>query len=102
MSFTTNPRAVRNRGRLRFVAWTATLLVVWLVILPSIGRLTSVREHVARLEAARIDPSAMYYTELEMMNDVRESVHDFHRRHPSGLWSGRMSHESPNLSETGP
>ncbi|MFO0906004.1 MAG: hypothetical protein U0939_23555 [Pirellulales bacterium] len=96
------PQRMRSRARVRFVASVAALSFIWLVVLPSIGRLTAVREHVARLEAARIDPSAMYYTELEMMNDVRDSVHDFHRRHPSGLWSGRMSDEPPIPREPGP
>ena len=75
----------------RFLASIFVMLVVWLVVLPAIGRLTVVRDHVARLEAARIDPSAMYYTELEIMNDVRDEVHDFHRRHPAALWSGHMT-----------
>lgn len=63
----------------------------WLVVFPTIARLGPIRRHIDRLEAARIDPSAMYYTELEMIEDVHQSLADFHRDHPLALWSGELN-----------
>ncbi|MFO0819350.1 MAG: hypothetical protein U1A77_15495 [Pirellulales bacterium] len=80
-----------NKG-IRSLALISLLVGVgWLVVFPAVARLGPIRRHIERLEAARIDPSAMYYTELEMIGDVRQSLADFHREHPQALWSGEMS-----------
>jgi hypothetical protein len=77
---------------LRSLALISLLVVVgWLVVFPAVTRLGPIRRHIDRLEAARIDPSAMYYTELEMIGDVQQSLANFHREHPHALWSGEMS-----------
>lgn len=41
--------------------------VVWGVVLPAVLRCGPVARHVARMEAAGVNPAAMYYTELERL-----------------------------------
>jgi len=45
----------------------ATLLLVgsWTVVLPWVGGLPGIREHIRSMRQQRIHPDAMFYTELE-------------------------------------
>ncbi|MFM8985582.1 MAG: hypothetical protein ACKONH_05920 [Planctomycetia bacterium] len=45
----------------------AMLGVVWGMVLPAVLRCGPVARHVARMEAAGVNPAAMYYTELERL-----------------------------------
>lgn len=91
-----------SRARLKLAAALFGVAAVWLVALPTAGRLSVVRRHIERLEAARIDPSAMYYTELEMIGDVRDQMNEFRARHPDALWSGRGDETAPAKSLAAP
>ncbi len=51
----------------KFLAAATALLLVWTILLPWIGRHPSMREMIDRNESLGIDPSAMFYTELENM-----------------------------------
>lgn len=48
----------------------ALLSVIWLVILPAYSRQPQMRQHLDWLDDQGIDPSAMYYTELEVMEEI--------------------------------
>lgn len=50
-----------------FLLGSALLLLVWCVILPWIARLPVVADWIAGNRERGINPSAMYYTELEGM-----------------------------------
>lgn len=50
-------------GRLAAIALGA--LIVWLGILPSLGRQAAIRAAIDRCQAEGINPSALYYTEHE-------------------------------------
>jgi uncharacterized membrane protein len=39
--------------------------LVWLVVLPRIARIAAVQERIERNERLGIDPSAMFYSDLE-------------------------------------
>ncbi|GAB5512919.1 hypothetical protein [Rhodopirellula baltica] len=52
------------------VGITLLLSIVWLVILPAYSRQPKMRQHLRWLDDRGIDPSAMYYTELEVMEDI--------------------------------
>ena len=39
--------------------------IVWLVCLPKLATLRTVRQHLQRVEEANINVSAMFYTEIE-------------------------------------
>lgn len=49
----------------RFVLFVFMLIGVWLLVLPSIGRLPGVSDHIQTMKDLRIHPDAMFYTELE-------------------------------------
>jgi hypothetical protein len=53
--------------------------VVWLVLLPRYARQPAMRNHLQWLDDQKIDPSAMYYTELEAMEQIlaRERAKQF-------------------------
>ena len=44
------------------------IALIWMVVLPWISRQAPVRRAIERNEAAGIDPSAMFYTDLEHMS----------------------------------
>ena len=48
----------------------ATIAVVWLLILPRAAELPSVNKRLRFLDEKEIDPSAMFYTELEVMDEI--------------------------------
>lgn len=62
------------------------MAVVWLVLLPAAGRRDALRRAIDSRERRGIDASAMFYTELEVMDDVLERSREFHRRSPEALW----------------
>ena len=47
--------------------------VIWLVVLPRLQALPAMQSRIDQLERQGIDPSAMFYTELEMMNSRRQA-----------------------------
>jgi hypothetical protein len=51
----------------RWILAGAVLGVVWGMVLPAVLRCGPVARHVARMEAAGVNPAAMYYTELERL-----------------------------------
>ncbi|MCC9656791.1 hypothetical protein [Rhodopirellula halodulae] len=46
------------------------LAIVWLILLPAYARQPKMQAHLHWLDEEGIDPSAMYYTELEVMEDI--------------------------------
>ena len=67
---------------LRLAVWTSAIAVVWLVVLPWLARQPAIDARIRRLDAQGIDPSAMYYTELESMRPILEELNRRHRRRP--------------------
>jgi hypothetical protein len=52
---------------LRLAAGAAITATVWCGLLPKLLDVTPIQEHIALMEARGVDPSAMYYTELERL-----------------------------------
>jgi hypothetical protein len=52
---------------LRLVVGAAVTTVVWCGLLPTLLGVRPVQEHIALMEDRCVDPSAMYYTELERL-----------------------------------
>jgi len=71
------------------IGWAA-ILVFWLVVLPWIAHQPPVRRHIEFLEQRRIDPSAVFYTELEPMAEVRTRVARIRRNHPAPFWEPQL------------
>lgn len=67
-------RLMKRHGLLRLALATAALAATWLVVLPWVGSLGPVREFVQGNEAAGINPSAVYYTEIDGIGVIRERM----------------------------
>ena len=68
-------------GKQSLLGCTLLIGVVWLWVFPAIGRVPAVRADIDRVDAAGIDASALYWTEL---NDSRlwakNTLHASHDR----------------------
>jgi hypothetical protein len=58
---------LRRSPAARLAAAATLMALVWCGLLPWVLELGPVARHVALMEARRVDPSAMYYTELERL-----------------------------------
>ena len=56
------------KGRTRLAAACVLGAVVWLIVLPWLAQQEIVRERIRRNEQAGIDPTAMFYTDLEHLH----------------------------------
>ncbi len=65
----------KTRGRIRFLLALSLIAAVWLLALPWLASVDSVHKHLQFLEARRINPGAMYYTELEAMTPILQRLH---------------------------
>lgn len=66
------------RGRTALAASCLGIAISWLVVLPWLSALPGQRERIDWLREQRIDPSAMYYTEVEAMEPVLERLNARH------------------------
>jgi hypothetical protein len=58
----------------RLVLALVLLAGIWLGLLPWLARRPSVARYLHWLDQQRVDPSAMYYTELESMEPILERL----------------------------
>ena len=66
------PVTDRDRRRvLRFAVGCAAIALLWLLVLPALGRQSSVRHHIERNRAHGIHPDAMFYTEMGAIDGVQ-------------------------------
>jgi hypothetical protein len=68
----------------------AAILILWLAVLPRIADQPAVQRHIEFLEQQRIDPSAMFYTELEPMVEVRKRIALIRRNDPAPFWEPQL------------
>lgn len=61
---------------LGLAAWVGLLAAIWLVALPRLAVRPSMARHLEWLSDRRVDPSAMYYTELEVMKPILRRLND--------------------------
>ena len=59
---------MNRRGWIQLLACCLAGAIIWLVVLPWVARGNYVGSMIRRNEAAGIDPSAMFYTELEHLS----------------------------------
>jgi hypothetical protein len=60
----------RLRGRLCFALVVVAVGVVWLVALPRLAKQAQIAARVEWLKEKRINPAAMYYTEVEALDPI--------------------------------
>ena len=73
-------------GRRSLAACCLIVALLWLGVLPAISNRPQIQSEIRDLESRGIDPSAMFYTELDVMDEVLGRIDRFHRRYPSALW----------------
>ena len=69
-----NPTGSQPFGLFRVVAWIVPLAAFWLLALPWLSSRPSVAAYIQWLDDCGVDPSAMYYTDLEAMKPIRERL----------------------------
>lgn len=74
MPLSTRTAGLLDAGRIRLVIAVSVLACVWLVILPWYSRQPAMEAHLQWLDERGIDPSAMYYTELEAMQPILQRL----------------------------
>ena len=57
-------------GIFRLLASVAVIAVVWLGVLPFVAKNHRVKQRIQWLEQQRIDPTAMFYTDLPAMDEI--------------------------------
>lgn len=82
------PSLISRHKRLCFSVFWTLIALSWLVVLPWLGRQPARAARLRTLDEAGIDPSAMYYSELEMMPDTVRRLEQLHAREPRLLWGG--------------
>jgi len=72
--------------------WVALLVIclgitaVWLVYLPRLARHPVVQQRQEIFDTRGIDPAAMFYTELELLDSPNNRLGQWQREHPDALW----------------
>lgn len=62
--------AERRTGIFRLLACVAIVAVIWLGVLPKVAKQDRVKQRIQWLEEHRIDPAAMFYTDLPVMDEI--------------------------------
>lgn len=81
---TRGERALAGWGSL--CAATALIVLVWMVVLPSLAEHPDLKARIRFLDERGIDPAAMFYTELDCLEDVLDRLDHYHRKHAGALW----------------
>ena len=83
------PSSVPRKPRQRWGMLLAMLLGiggVWLVALPRLARHPVIQKRQTTFDALGIDPAAMFYTELELLDSPHNRLQQWQREHPKALW----------------
>jgi len=59
---------------LMLIGMISAITVVWCVALPKLAEQPRVQEHLVFLDSKGIDPSAMFYTELDAMDEILKRI----------------------------
>ncbi len=63
-----------KRGVIQLAMIVVAVAVIWCIVLPRVAEQPRMRTYLDWLETQRIDPSAMYYTDLDTIDEVLEKV----------------------------
>jgi len=55
----------RIRGWIYLITISGMIAIIWMVVLPRLGRWEPVRRWIGFLDAHHIDPAALFYTDLD-------------------------------------
>lgn len=77
----------KSSGRwIRLLSLTTMLCILWLVILPRAAEIPQLQSEIEFFEQRKIDPSAMFYSDLENIEQTVHDINKFHQENPDGLW----------------
>lgn len=68
-----------NRGIRSLAGCAIVIAYLWLVVLPWVAERPKMKNHIDWLDQKGIDPAAMYYTELEVMETILERQRSLRR-----------------------
>ena len=66
----------KRRGWLALGGTALAIALVWLYVLPALSRRATTAERLHRLDQQGIDASAMFYTDLPLMQRLLEKIED--------------------------
>jgi hypothetical protein len=61
-------------GAVRLSLAAVAIIALWLVVLPALGQLASVRHRIDGNHAAGINPTAVFYTDHPAMTDIERRI----------------------------
>lgn len=78
----------------RLALCLAAIAAIWLLILPALAKVSSIRGMIDRHEADGVDPSAKFYSELPAMPMITRRVDEIRRAQPEafGLSGPQQGH----------
>jgi hypothetical protein len=77
-------RFSRHSGVHQLLLWLLAIGLVWFLLLPWLANRPSVAARLRWLDEHQVDPSAMYYTEVEALKPVLRRLHDRPRNDGQG------------------
>lgn len=80
------PRRQITNDWLRLAGWLGMLTITWCVVLPWIGRHPAIAKHIEHQEEQGIDPSAMFYSELEIVPSIAHRIERLHATQPEAFF----------------
>lgn len=87
---------------IRLAVWLAAIAAVWLLILPALAEVSTIRRMIDRHEADGVDPSAKFYSELPSMPMISRRVDEIRRAQPEAFGlSGPPQGHSEQSEESG-
>lgn len=69
-----------NRGLRHLLLCCCAIGLVWMVLLPQLASQPAMQARLEWLEKRKIDPSAMFYTELEAMEPILKELNSRQRQ----------------------
>ena len=68
------PETDQHHGAWKLAAAVMTIACLWCIVLPWYASQPAMKEHLQFLDDRGIDPSAMFYTELDAMDAILEKI----------------------------
>lgn len=62
------------------------IAIVWLILLPRLAQHPVIQQRQATFNVRGIDPAAMFYTELELLDSPNNRLQQWLHEHPEALW----------------
>lgn len=79
-------KASRLKRWFALASAVSLLAALWLGLFPVLAQRPSIRERDALFKSHGIDPGAMFYTDLELLDDLLKKMDGYQQEHPRALW----------------